>query len=91
MAAIIFPFTMELLVIVLFGLVAPGVRRDARLLDAIEDAPSPRKAGPLQSDSFYRAAKASSTISPVSATMSAHASSSGAIPTRRAIRMILTW
>jgi len=90
MAAIIFPFTMELLVIVLFGLVALPVYVATRLLDAIEDALACLR-GPLQSDSFYRAAKASSTISPVSATMSAHASSSGAIPTRRAIRMILTW
>jgi|AntDeeMinimDraft_5_1070356.scaffolds.fasta_scaffold00513_12 general stress protein CsbA len=38
MAAIIFPFTMELLVIVLFGLVALPVYVATRLLDAIEDA-----------------------------------------------------
>jgi len=37
------------------------------------------------------AANASSTSSPVVATMSAHSSSSGAIPTRRAMRMIETW
>lgn len=38
MAAIIFPFTMELLVVVLFGLVALPVYVATRVLDAVEDA-----------------------------------------------------
>ncbi|MCU4801095.1 hypothetical protein OB920_12010 [Halobacteria archaeon HArc-gm2] len=38
MAAIVFPFTMELLVIVLFGLVALPVYVATRILDAVEDA-----------------------------------------------------
>jgi hypothetical protein len=38
MVAIIFPFTMELLVVVLFGLVALPVYVVKRILEALDDA-----------------------------------------------------
>jgi hypothetical protein len=38
MVAIIFPFTMELLVVVLFGLVALPVYVVTRILEALDDA-----------------------------------------------------
>ena len=38
MVAIVFPFTMELLVVVLFGIVALPVWIATKILDAIDDA-----------------------------------------------------